>query len=341
MTKADRKRGMKAYRSALLGLPLALGLLALAPAARADLQAGVLKYQAGDYKGAIDEWKPLAEKGDPNALFNMGQAYRLGRGLTADPKTALEYYVRAANLGHVAAQGNAGTILYFAETPLRDRKQAVEWWQKASGNGDPRAQYMLGVLYFNGRESNGDGVDKDYPKAYALTSAAKSAGLAEATSALEKMDRFLSDEDKTAAQTILPTLKTGSTPAPIATTTQIASGESRRIAPPPAAPKPMPVAVEAPAPISAAASAPAPADASGWRVQLGAFGNENAARKAYGDLQSAHGSLKAVEAFYETLPNGTVRLQVGGYANRGNADSLCGKLKAEQMSCFVVKPSGR
>ncbi len=339
MTKVDGKHGMKSYRGALLGLPLALAFLALAPAARADLQAGVLKYQAGDYKGAIDEWKPLAEKGDPNALFNMGQAYRLGRGLTADPKTALDYYTRAANLGHVAAQGNAGTILYFAEAPLRDRKQAVDWWQKASANGDPRAQYMLGVLYFNGRESNGDGVDKDYPKAYALTSAAKSAGLSEAASALEKMDRFLSDEDKAAAQAILPTLKTGSTPAPIATTTQIASGESRRVAPPPAAPKPMPVAVEAPMP--APVSAPAPADASGWRVQLGAFGNENAARKAWGDIQNAHGSLTGVDAFYETLPNGTVRLQVGGYANRGGADALCGKLKSEQMSCFVVKPSGK
>jgi uncharacterized protein len=136
----------------------------------ADVDSGVKKYQSGDFKGAVSEWTPLANKGDANAAFNLGQAYRLGRGVSQDVGTAVKFYEVAAKNGHVAAQGNLGTLLYFSAAPVQNRKKAVEWWHTAAQNGDARAQYMLGVLYFNG-----DDVEKDWAKAYAYTSLAKDA----------------------------------------------------------------------------------------------------------------------------------------------------------------------
>lgn len=339
------------FRSATRVAAIVAALL-VTGSAMADLQSGVIKYQAGDYKGALSDWKPLAEKNDPNALFNVGQAYRLGRGVPADTKTALDYYIRAANLGHVAAQGNAGTLLYFSDAPVRDRTKAVDWWQKASASGDPRAQYMLGILHFNGEE-----VQKDWPRAYALTTLAKESGLQEANTAIDKMDKFLSAEDKAAAAAMIPALRTGSVAAPASVVSQASTGKIRpdivvptsigktaaaKAAAAPAAPVREP-APEAPAPAEPAMAKAETAKGSsdGWRVQLGAFGSESAAQKAWGELQNVHAPLKSADPHFDTTPTGVVRLQAGSFANRASADALCSKLKAEQMSCFVVKPSGK
>ena len=75
---------MPSFRTiALLTLPL-LALSTLSVPARADVKAGVDAWQAGDYRTAVDEWRPLAIAGDADAQFNLGQAYKLGRGVPAD-----------------------------------------------------------------------------------------------------------------------------------------------------------------------------------------------------------------------------------------------------------------
>ena len=75
---------MPSFRSAaLLALPL-LVLSTFAAPARADVKAGVDAWQAGNYPAAVAEWRPLAIAGDADAQFNLGQAYKLGRGVPAD-----------------------------------------------------------------------------------------------------------------------------------------------------------------------------------------------------------------------------------------------------------------
>ena len=72
---------MRSFRAAAcLALPL---LLSAAPAL-ADVKSGVDAWQAGDYQTAVAEWRPLAVAGDADAQFNLGQAYKLGRGVPAD-----------------------------------------------------------------------------------------------------------------------------------------------------------------------------------------------------------------------------------------------------------------
>lgn len=161
-----------------------------ATAATGSLDTAYKLYQAQDYAGALAIWRPLAEQNDPNALFNLGQAYRLGRGVPADPKQAVTYYERAAKLGHIAAQGNLATLYYFGPPGTKDSKKAIEWFQAAARNGDARAQYMLGVLYFNGDE-----LPKDWPRAYAYTTLARDAGLVEANDSLAQLNKYLQPTD--------------------------------------------------------------------------------------------------------------------------------------------------
>ena len=35
----------------------------------------------GDFDTALKEWLPLAEDGNPSAQYNIGQLYRIGRGV--------------------------------------------------------------------------------------------------------------------------------------------------------------------------------------------------------------------------------------------------------------------
>ncbi len=180
-----------------------------ATVAAGTIDEGVKLYQAHNYAGALSVWRPLAAQSDPNALFNLGQAYRLGRGVKVDPVQAAKYYEQAAKLGHVAAQGNLATLLYFGAPPIKDNRRAIELYHVAARNGDARAQYMLGVLYFNG-----DDVGKDWPKAYAYTSLAKDAGLPEATETSNRLTQFLKPEDVQQGQSIKATLVSASQALP-------------------------------------------------------------------------------------------------------------------------------
>jgi uncharacterized protein len=348
-------------------LGLAATMIALAfPAAvsLADVDSGVKKYQAGDFKGAVSEWAPLASKGDANAAFNLGQAYRLGRGVSQDVGKAVGFYEQAAKNGHVAAQGNLGTLLYFSAAPVQNRKKAVEWWHTAAQNGDPRAQYMLGVLYFNG-----DDVEKDWPKAYAYTSLAKDSGLKEADTSLTEMARHMAAGDvekggmqkaklvstrSAMANSAPPVIEDSGKSNPVVAwntaanaapqgTTPATPEQVTAIALPtatPSTPSNLPTVFTGAAPAAPeAAAAPAPtppaAPLSGWRVQLGAFGTQTAAESAWTLLQrKASGTLASSAPSYEPAGSAT-RLLVAGFDKRAAADGLCGKLKSQGVSCFV------
>ena len=163
---------------------------------------GVRKYEAGDYAGAVAEWRPLAERGDADALFNLGQVYRLGRGVDVDLDRASGYYREAALRGHADAQGNLGTLYFFDRDADEARRQeAVSWWLKAAERGNHRSQYMLGVLHWNG-----DHVAVDPVRGYAWMTLAAGSDLAEARAALDQMTPYLSREQTAEATTLAATL---------------------------------------------------------------------------------------------------------------------------------------
>lgn len=156
-------------------------LLAAAPAV-ADVKDGVDAWMRGDYAAAIAEWQGPAARGDTDAMFNLGQAYKLGKGVKQDLAKAEELFAKAAAQGHPQAGDNYGLLLF----QRGERAKALPYLQRAVDRGDPRAQYLIGVGHFNG-----DIVPKDWVRAYALTSLARQAGLPQATSALAQMDQHI------------------------------------------------------------------------------------------------------------------------------------------------------
>ncbi|QCB56894.1 sporulation protein [Sphingopyxis sp. PAMC25046] len=388
----------------------------LAVPAHADVKDGVDAWQAGNYQAAVAEWRPLAIAGDADAQFNLGQAYKLGRGVPTDLGQAEAWYRRAAKQGHLQAEDNLGLVLFTANR----REEAMAFITRSAARGEPRAQYVLGTAHFNG-----DLAAQDWPRAYALTKRASDAGLAIASARLVQLDNLIPLEQRQRGLAMIPDIERGEQQArlaavsaaapsapnpapasPIKTASLPASTPGTSYTPPPvikAQPTPSPAA-KVPEPIrsvavppspaasaAAAAAAEATADAiaatgqtepgttyapppasdtlppapgkpakvesapakpepakaasvrvhnantaSPWRAQLGAFGVEGNARKLWATLEKKNPAFAGRQP-YLVKSGKLTRLQAGGFANKGEAESFCGALRNNGQPCLVVE----
>lgn len=323
-------------------LTVAAAMLAATPVG-ADVKAGVDAWAKGDFDRAVEEWRGLAVAGDADAQFNLAQAYKLGRGVPVDPTLAESWFRKAAAQGHVQAEDNYGLALF-----QNDKKaDAVPWLEKSVARFEPRAQLVLGTMLFNG-----DGVKRDYARAYALMTRASAAGLQSASATLAQMDQYITPADRERGVGLARRYEAQSRAMPLA-----ATGGSMRVSEgsePTATPgRPTPRVAGVPGrpagkaspmrPLAAAAdpvreAEPSPtaetARSGGWRIQLGAFrgrGNaESLWRKVAGRLKGASPSYVA--------GGGVTRLQAGSYPSRAAATIACTAAKGDGAPCVVVAP---
>lgn len=169
-------------------LGAAVAALAASGPALADVKAGVDAWERGDFAKAVAEWRDPAAKGDADAQFNLGQAYKLGRGVPMDLKQAEAWYKKAADRGHVQAADNYGLVLFQDNR----REEAMPYIRASSARGEPRAQYVLGTAMFNG-----DIAEKDWVRAYALMTRASAQGLPQASRSLATMDKYIPLAERT------------------------------------------------------------------------------------------------------------------------------------------------
>lgn len=271
-----------------------------------SVKSGVEAWQRGEHAEAAAIWRNLAEKGDADAAFNLGQAFRLGRGVPADSAQAKRWFERAANQGHVDAQVSLGLLLFDSG----DRGAAMSWLRKAAEKGEPRALLVVGTALFNG-----DGITKDPVLGYAYVSRAAAQGLAPAKSTLAEMDQVMSLADRRKGVAIA--LAAAKSPAP---------PESKPPAKPAPAKPPVVAAVNGTAKATAAARG-------AWRVQLGAFSARGSAEGLFRKLSGAP-ALAGRQPYYVAAGNVT-RLQAGPFESRAAAAAACARLAPQP--CFAVE----
>ncbi len=343
-----------AYRMTTFAIAATAALMA-APLA-ADVKRGVDAWSAGDYATAVNEWRAPAESGDADAMFNLGQAYRLGRGVTADISRARQFYAQAAEKGHVKAADNYGLLLF----QQGEQQTAMPYIKDAADRGDPRAQYVLGLAHFNA-----DYAKKDWVRAYALLTLSQGSGLPQAGGALKQMDKYVPIAQRQQAQVLARQIEaeagqrraaqlaaadlSSRQPAPAArpAVARAATPRPVNVRTPRTAPAPAPQPVSPPVQVAAAAapsvmSAPArvsaPVAKSGpWGVQLGAFGVSANAEKLWSKLSgnpALSGTSKAL------VKGGKVtRLRAVGFTSRAEATRACAQLSSQGQACMVSKPS--
>jgi TPR repeat protein len=292
---------------------IAIAVLSTAGSAQVlTVKSGVEAWQRGDHQAAAAIWRNLAEKGDADAAFNLGQAYRLGRGVPADSALAKRWFERAATKGHVDAQVSLGLLLFDSG----DRGAAMAWLRKAADKGEPRALLVVGTALFNG-----DGLKQDPILGYAYVHRAAAQGLAPAKSTLAEMDRIVTPEER--KRGVAMAVAMAKAPKPVAKAATVVPVAKNLSAPP-----------EKKAATAPVANAKAQATARGaWRVQLGAFATRGAAEALFRKLAGSS-PLAGRQPFY--VPVGKItRLQAGPFESRASAASACAKLAPQ--ACFAVE----
>jgi uncharacterized protein len=351
-----------ATRAALAALTLGFAATPLL----ADAKKGVDAWTRGEYEKAVKEWRDPALKGDPDAQFNMGQAYKLGRGVKQDLDVAADWYLRASRQGHLQSSDAYGQLMHYRGMVA----EALPYLQASADRGEPGSQYYLATELFNGTN-----IQKDWVKAYAYMTRASSAGLAPASRGLAQMDQYIPLDQRQQGVALAGEIERKSGAARNA---QIAGWDintkpvkpiAKPVAVPPSRPVPQPAPqtaprparvepgfpgnippmpgekpvyrpAPAPAPIKVA-TAPAPVVTNGnWRIQLGAFGNNANAEKLWNSLEAKVGDLASLTPYLSeavTDKGSTItRLQAGPFATRASAEAMCGKVKATGQACLVT-----
>ncbi|MEO5641561.1 MAG: SPOR domain-containing protein [Sphingomicrobium sp.] len=290
----------------LMAGTLAVLALGAAPLDAQSSKAGIEAWARGDYANALAIWGPLAARGDPDAMFNLGQIYRLGRGVPIDLGEAERWYSRAARAGHVDAQTQLGMLLFQNGYP----RAGVSWLHKAADRGDARAQLLYGTALFNGDAD----LKRDVLGGYVYVAKAARQGLGAARSTLADMDREIPEHLRKLAMAGINAKPSAGVAAMV-----------------PPGSKSAPLAPFKPTALRTAA--PATSGGGKWRIQLGAFGQRGAAAALFRALSS--GPLTGRQPFL--IPVGAVtRLQAGPFASKAEASAACATLAARRQPCFVV-----
>ncbi len=147
------------------------------------MKTAMAAFESGEHEKAVGLAKPLAEKGDADAMYLLGFAHETGRGAESSREKAIENYRKSSAKGHsdaayrlafslmgsdeegAAAEARtllekevekdpavAGRILgeahllgRFSKKP--DPESAVSWWKKSSEAGDVPSMIFLARFY--------------------------------------------------------------------------------------------------------------------------------------------------------------------------------------------------
>jgi TonB family protein len=138
-----------------------LGALAFMPlVVLADKSQGLAAYEASHYAEAVEQLKPVAEKGDAEAQHKLGLsmrtvvAQRQGdfKPLETDPQQqeSTRWLQKAAQQGYVPAMVDYGIHLSRGIGVDPDFQAAREWAEKGAAGGDINAMAQLSMWYRDG-----------------------------------------------------------------------------------------------------------------------------------------------------------------------------------------------
>ena len=151
----------KAGKAGFMALMLLTLILCVSTSARAD--------------GLFDFQMKLAEKGNAEAQFKVGEMYETGFGVKEDKAAATDWITKAAAQGHETANFK---LLYWdieKNGITGDNKAKVADLEAKAKGGNPQAQYYVGKMY-----SRGVGKKRDANKAIDWLNKAALVGVLEA-----------------------------------------------------------------------------------------------------------------------------------------------------------------
>lgn len=102
-----------------------------------------------DYAQALSYYKISAQKGDLSSFFNIGEIYRKGLGVDANPSEAMTYHRYAASKGYAPSQYMVGLMYVNGEGVSRNINKAYAWLTMASEQNFEIASQALQQISVN------------------------------------------------------------------------------------------------------------------------------------------------------------------------------------------------
>ena len=143
---------------------------------------------AGDQRPAGDSGPARGDRVPPHDLLAEQSAIG-GMLLSKDAVADVIETVRAVDFYIPKHEVIFDAILALYQNGKR--AEAVQWLQRSARRGEPRAQFVLGTMYFNG-----EAVGKDWVRAYALMTRSSGAGLPQGSQTLAEMDKYIPAEQR-------------------------------------------------------------------------------------------------------------------------------------------------
>lgn len=128
----------------------------------------------------------LADKGNADAQYDIGEMYEKGSGVATDVKKAFHWFEKAAAQGHVKAQFKVAYMYYKGQGVDGNIHKAFTLMDKPANEGNVRAQYYLAQMY-----ANGDGVKADLEEAFTWFSRSSLGGYKPADEALSELKKTM------------------------------------------------------------------------------------------------------------------------------------------------------
>ncbi|HLP30813.1 MAG TPA: tetratricopeptide repeat protein, partial [Geothrix sp.] len=121
------------------------------PGASDEVRAALGAFENKDAGGAVKRLQAAAAKDDANAQFVLGLCLQYGQGVTQSLEQARAMYEKAAGNGQPAAQFFLGMFLLNSgsKEPESAAREAMAWLEKAALQKFHRANHQLADMYLN------------------------------------------------------------------------------------------------------------------------------------------------------------------------------------------------
>jgi len=104
----------------------------------------------GAFEHAQNLLRPLADTGDSEAQFTLGQVFENSEQNASNAAEAMYYYQLAAEQSHAEAANRLASLSGTQQEIATNDTVVLDWYIEAAEEGDPESQFNLGVVYETG-----------------------------------------------------------------------------------------------------------------------------------------------------------------------------------------------
>jgi localization factor PodJL len=172
-------------------------------------------------------YEKAATKGHIPAHYRLGSLYEKGNGVARDLDKAKAYYIRAGTGGNAKAMHNLAVMAAEGQGGRPNYKEAIGWFLKAAEYGIADSQFNLGILY-----ARGLGVDANLAESYKWFALAASLGDKDAAKKRDDVAARLDAQTLSTAQLAARTFVLKKEPEEAVDSTSMATTSANSPAPP-------------------------------------------------------------------------------------------------------------